>query len=95
MWIRGICNFCNAETLDKSYVCDSCYEEKVKPANARFVKHSYVKDTLYLENYGNVSKARIDELNRRHIVEYKKDGSYILGRKGENGKIQDRSPDYY
>jgi hypothetical protein len=52
------------------------------------------KNTEWLDNYGNVSAARLDELNRRTLV-YDKDGKEHLCRKGENGKIQDRHPDYY
>lgn len=42
-----------------------------------------------------VSTARIDELERRVILPYEKDGGgYFVGRRGENGEIQEREPDY-
>ena len=93
-YVKGRCNYCEKETGDISSICDSCYEHKVKPQNDKYSK-TYIRKTTYLDNYGNVSNARLDELNRRIIVGKDKDGSDILCRIGENGKIQDRQPDYY
>lgn len=67
-------------------ICELDLESKGMTAN--------IKDNVYLESYGTVSKARLDELNRRTLI-YDKDGTEHLCRRGENGKIQDRHPDYY
>lgn len=95
-WIRGKCNYCEKETEDQSSVCDSCYEDKVKPETKAFNDKTIpnVKQTVWLENYGNVSAARLDELNRRALIT-DKNGKEHLCRLGENGKIQERHPDYY
>lgn len=55
----------------------------------------YARGTVHIEGYGNESTARIDELKRRVVVKNNPDGTYVLGRRGENGKIQDRQPNYY
>ena len=53
-----------------------------------------IKNMVYLESYGMVSAARLDELNRRALIT-DKHGNEHLCRLGENGKIQQRLPDYY
>lgn len=55
----------------------------------------YARSTVFIPGYGNESKARLDEVTRRVIVKMNKDGTYVLGRRGENGKVQDRQPNYY
>jgi len=41
------------------------------------------------------TEAQLKELERRRILPQKKEGGgYYLGRMGENGKIQERWPDY-
>ena len=75
------------------FLCSECepYVE-IKKGSYSF------QEKVYLKNYGMVSKARIDELNRRKILPIKRnDGKseYYLGRIGENGKIQEKHPNYY
>lgn len=54
-----------------------------------------VISTVNLPDYGNVSVKRIDEARRRVILPIPAaQGEYHLGRRGENGKIQDREPSY-
>ena len=57
-----------------------------------------IQETEYVKGYGNVSKARLKEMERRVVLPYKKgepgSGEYYLGRIGENGKVQERHPDY-
>jgi hypothetical protein len=49
-----------------------------------------------LGSYGLVSKRRIDEVNRRVILNYdKKTGNYDVGRRDNSGRIQEREPNYY
>ena len=55
----------------------------------------HVIETVNIEGYGSTSKNRVAELNRRVVMDMKKDGTYTVGRRGENGKIQDRAPDYH
>ena len=50
----------------------------------------------FIRDYGNVSEKRIGELRRRVILPVKPDdgSDYWVGRKGENGRIQEREPSY-
>jgi hypothetical protein len=80
---------CTCSKYPFGLICPSCSDKQERKAN-----NLYVKKMEYLENYGMVSSARLDELNRRHLV-FDKDGSEHLVRVGENGKLQDRYPDYY
>lgn len=78
--------YCKSE--DK-WLCNECFVDPIVLSDV------YVRDTVTVGNKKNVSRARIDELNRRVILNYNPiDGSYKVGRRGENGKIQDRQPDY-
>lgn len=78
--------FKNSDDDSICSICELDLESKGQLAN--------VKDTVWLDNYGNVSAARLDELNRRTLI-FDKHGKEHLCRRGENGKIQDRHPDYY
>lgn len=52
---------------------------------------------VFLKGYGYESVNRIKELERRVILPYEKpgvQGGYYVGRKGENGKIQEKQPTY-
>ena len=51
---------------------------------------------MFLRGYGFVSKARVAELERRVMLPYDKPGGgYYVGRRMENGKIdENRQPDY-
>ena len=41
------------------------------------------------------TQRQLDEMGRRKILPYEKPGGgYYLGRMGENGKIQEKAPDY-
>lgn len=72
----------------KSNVCDEC----ALPKEIGFPKPF---NTVFLDDYGNISAARLDEIQRRVVLpDAKPGGGYYLGRRGENGKIQDRAPDY-
>ena len=54
-------------------------------------------DKVYLEGYGHVEASRLRELERRVItrdIDPKNPTDYFVGRRGENGKIQDREPSY-
>lgn len=89
------CISCFKKIKSGSY-CDPCADRFI--ANSK-PGHFSVKDQVHLKGYGMVSKARLDEMERRVILPYKKGdgigaGQYYLGRRGENGKIQERNPDY-
>ena len=68
--------------------CDSCISDK----------EIGIPMTLDYENipeYGKVLKSRIGEMSRRVIIDDKSDKtSYHCGRLGENGKVQEREPNY-
>ena len=73
----------------KEWLCSKCYRAPPTRANVTG------SDTIFIPDYGHVSKARLDELGRREILPYEKPGGgYYLGRRGENGKIQERWPNY-
>ena len=71
-------------------VCSSC--ETVKEFGVpHFEEREFVPDIGYVE------KSRLNEIDRR--VAFPKNGKnfddgYYVGRKGENGKIQERVPNY-
>lgn len=55
--------------------------------------------TTLVEGYGNVSNARIKEVERRRILKYEKVDEhgrpgYYVGRMGDDGKIAEREPRY-
>lgn len=81
------CNF--AEEYERDIVsigCSMCSE--IKKQNT-----FNVIDTVFIRDYGNVEVSRINEMKRRVIIpKDNKDGSYYVGRRGENGKIQEREP---
>lgn len=55
----------------------------------------YCDEKVTMPSGRQVSRARIDELNRRVVLNYNpNDGTYDVGRLGENGKIQEKAPDY-
>lgn len=87
-----LCEYCNKREKVKvaggKYCCGECV-----PFNFMGVT---IKETEFIQEYGNVSKNRLREMDRRVILPYNKpDGGYYLGRRGENGKIQEREPRHY
>lgn len=85
------CKACGRWLLDDSkFVCSVCEWDRETKLRGSF---GYSKDMVKLHSM-SASKAQLDELDRRVIIGDKPDGGYILGRRGENGKIQDKSPDY-
>lgn len=72
----------------KRNYCDNCVRDKE-------IGFSHVRGTVFLRNYGSESSARIKEMERRVVLNYNpKDGSYDVGRLGENGKVQEKEPTY-
>ena len=55
-----------------------------------------VREMIHFKTIGNVSKRRVQELERRVMLPYDKpDGGYYTGRRMENGKISEtRQVDY-
>ena len=73
----------------KSNCCDAC-----RPHRDIGIPRKPI-ETINLAGYGRVSVNRIKELERRVILPYNApDGGYYVGRKGENGRIQEREPSY-
>lgn len=89
------CAVCNQKPKTRvkggEYVCDDC-----TPSNSG-VTTSVIEKVL-LKNYGHVEKSRLNELNRRVIIPVepnsKSGKDYYLGRRGENGKVQEKHPSY-
>lgn len=49
----------------------------------------------HIEGYGKVLDSRLKEMERRVIISDKEDyAGYHCGRMGENGKIQEKEPNY-
>jgi hypothetical protein len=54
-----------------------------------------ITETVVLNGSYKTTRARIKELERRVILPYNTaDGGYAVGRRGENGRIQEREPNY-
>lgn len=86
------CKYCEKEEeYPKGYVklfCNNCVSDKE-------IGVSVIKDLIYLKGYGYESKERIKELERRVILPYEKPGGgYYIGRKSENGNVQEKHPSY-
>lgn len=86
-----LCHFCQerekTQVKGGFYCCDIC--------NPPPFFNFGIVETVNLPDYGQVPKKRIDELKRRVILPYERaDGGYYVGRRGENGKVQEREPDY-
>ena len=86
------CNYCGIESEEpKGYsrnFCDSCLSDKE-------IGVPKLIETVVLNGSYRTTKARIAELERRVMIPGKgPDGDYAIGRLGENGKVQEKEPDY-
>ena len=78
----------------KFNLCNNCSRPKEigVPACIEYT-NDYVKHGL-----GRQLKSRLREMQRRTVLPYEpvkgSDENYYVGRKGENGKIQERIPNY-
>ena len=87
------CKYCGFESESpKGYTrkfCDSCISEKEIGVFAPPVEHVKLVSMT-------VTKKQLEELDRRVILPIKREGGgYYVGRRGENGKIQERWPRYH
>lgn len=88
------CIYCKFESEKpegyRRFFCDNCVKDK--EIGVSFIPSPKVK----LPGGMVVTQARINELERRVILPYesKEKGDYFVGRRGENGKIQEREPRY-
>lgn len=89
------CDICSAKYVHKlrltkeGWACNRC---AVIPASSMAPSLS---ETVVLNGSYKTTKARIRELERRVILPYHDpSGGYYVGRRGENGKIQEREPRY-
>ena len=85
------CDHCNQWQKDygKDVACQACpdgeYKNSLNICTPEYVMLGKTK----------ASKRQLGELERRVRLPYKKPGGgYYLGRRGENGKIQEKWPDY-
>lgn len=92
------CDICKTEGHYKlrcikpdTWACMSCvYETHNDPIESGH----YVKEMVKCGDMW-VSKKQVAELERRVILPYNApDNGYYVGRRGENGKIQERHPRY-
>lgn len=89
------CKYCGKREEDnKGYIslqCNDCIPDKEIGLGCL----PHFTETENLEGYGRVEKSRLREMDRRKILPYSApDGGYYVGRKGENGKIQEKEPTY-
>lgn len=89
------CDICKTEghyklkCIDRVWACPLC-------SGKREFKESGVglKTKIKIGNQW-ATKRQLDEMDRRVMLPYSKPGGgYYLGRRGENGKVQERHPDY-
>ena len=73
-------------------ICPEC-NEKYKGQLSYGTQPSVV-EKINLGEGVIATKKQLAEMDRRVIIKHNMDGSYVLGRKGENGKIQERHPNY-
>lgn len=74
---------------DSKFVCSDCVPYKPTASEG----HHFI-ETEYIPKMGYVWKSRIKELHRRVILPHTDGNShYYVGRRGENGRIQEREPD--
>lgn len=87
------CYSCGKGLEPKEHYCDPCIKKlKEHKGSSKVV----TINKTYIPGYGNVSDSRIKEMERRVILPYDApDGGYYVGRRGENGKIQEREPNYH
>lgn len=77
---------------DGKLCCSSC-EKKLKAGKLSNKSNVYIKETVILCDGMKATKAQIDEVERR-VVLNDNGQTYDVGRRGENGKIQEREPNY-
>ena len=73
----------------KSNLCDPCSPLKTPGFPA-------VSEVIMLCGEERATRAMINEIDRRRILPYedrKNPGNYFVGRYGDNGKIQEKTPD--
>ena len=93
------CNSCKTEGHSRLrfigsglFVCAFCVPSNPIQADSSGI---HIQNKVFINGYGNVSEKRLKEMDRRTILPTKRnDGGYYLGRRGENGKIQERHPTY-
>lgn len=90
------CLACGVGLEPKNHYCDSCCEKLHKEAEEYEKREAArIAGKTIIEVHGiRTTVAELDEVRRRAPINVKKDGTYDLGRLGENGKIQDREPSY-
>lgn len=77
---------------DGKLCCSSC-EQKLKEGKICNRSNVYIKETIILSDGLRTSRAQISEVERR-VVLNDNGQTYDVGRRGENGKIQEREPNY-
>ena len=86
------CLACGRWKLDpETELCAVCLWDREKKE-----KSAVSVQKIFIKGYGQVSKARVGELERRVMLPYDKPGGgYYVGRRMENGKIsENKQPDY-
>ena len=87
------CWYCGKQ--DTKNPCNECHPSDWDPSGLEFQTPTIIQK-VFLRDYGHESVKRIEEMKRRVILpDTPTDGrSYYVGRRGENGKIQEREPNY-
>lgn len=75
----------------EGFFCTNCLPYKELSLN----ELAHLNQKVYLKDYGWTTQSRLNEMERRVILPYEKGRTgYYVGRRGENGKIQEREPNY-
>ena len=85
------CEICNEREKVKvsqgKYCCEVCIPPRINFAG--------IEQRVVIGNGFKTTQARIGELERRVVLNYnKKDCTYDVGRRCENGKVAERPPTY-
>lgn len=89
------CDLCSCEFVYRIYsvgggtfACEKCYRRPLKNVNVNLNKKVKL-DSIF------VTQAQIEEQDRMRILPYNgPNGTHFVGRMGENGRIQEREPDF-
>ena len=96
MELTGRCLECVEwnRTYDRSAFCRKCPDyERIAEERRGYGGVPFFAPKVHIAGYGNASVSRVKELERRSILPYDVDGGYVVGRRGDNGKVQEKEQD--
>ena len=88
-----LCELCKKREKTRvrydKYVCDSCFPKQIGVP--------YIKNQVYIEGYGEVSAARVAEMESQVMlpIEGRGGDDYYVGTRLKSGKVVERTPNFY